>query len=543
MPATSLDQVVSLCKRRGFIFPGSEIYGGLANTWDYGPLGVELKNRVKREWWNHFIHKQTDMVGLDASILMNPKVWEASGHVGSFADLISSCKHCKKMVREDHWPDLVENSHWFQSLAKLYNNQEVSLLDLKNWGEKDAKKLAPNLAIARNPSVTISWLSEFLENSAKATKESSEDILIQSSMKELVKYLATEQLAATGLLMPCPYCGGELTKPKPFNLMFKTQQGVIEGEGTDIYLRPETAQGIFVNFLNVSQTMRMRLPFGIGQIGKAFRNEVTPGNFTFRTREFEQMEIEYFFDPEREDWEKLYEQWKKRSLEFIQDVLGISKENLRLRDHEPDELAHYAKGTTDIEYKFPFGWGELCAAVAYRSDYDLKQHEKFSGQSLQYTDPDDAQRKITPHVMEPSFGSDRVTLAVLIDAYTEEELENGDVRTVMKFDKRLAPIDIAILPLSKKEHLVAKAKEVHEMLLEHTNLVTDFDVTGSIGKRYRRQDEIGTPLCITVDFGTIGEDAEQGDPDTVTIRDRDTLEQKRVKISDLRAEIAEYWKN
>ena len=473
MAATSLEQVVSLCKRRGFIFPGSEIYGGLANTWDYGPLGVELKNRLKQLWWNTFIHKRSDMVGLDSSILMNPRVWEASGHIGNFADPLVDCKSCQERFRGDK---LLEETLGVEAVAVL-------------------------------------------------------------KLDQVQPMLAAEKIN-------CPKCGkNDWSEAKHFNLMFKTQQGVIEGEGADIYMRPETAQGIFVNFKNVLNTSRMRLPFGIGQIGKSFRNEITPGNFTFRTREFEQMEIEYFFDPENQDWQDLYEDWKETSFTFIHKTLGVSKENLRLRDHEDDELSHYSKGTTDVEYKFPFGWGELCAAVAYRTDYDLKQHEKFSGEELKYTDPDDPQHKIVPHAMEPSFGVDRIMLAILLDAYTEEELPNGDVRTVMKFDKRLSPIDIAILPLSKKEHLVAKAKEVHELLLNETNLVTDFDVTGSIGKRYRRQDEIGTPLCITVDFGTLGEEESQGEKDTVTIRDRDTLEQKRVKISELRSTIAEYWKS
>lgn len=472
MPATSLDQIVSLCKRRGFIFPGSEIYGGLANTWDYGPLGAEVKNKLKQLWWSHFIHKRPDMVGLDSAILMNPKTWEASGHIGNFSDPLVDCKACQERFRGDK---LLEEKLGVEAVAVL-------------------------------------------------------------KLDQVQPMLVAEKIA-------CPNCGKcNWSEAKHFNLMFKTKQGVIEGEGADIYMRPETAQGIFVNFKNVLNTTRLRLPFGIGQIGKAFRNEITPGNFTFRTREFEQMEIEYFFDPEQQDWKALYEDWKEKSFAFIHQTLGISKENLRLRDHEDDELSHYSKGTTDVEYKFPFGWGELCAAVAYRTDFDLKQHEQFSGEELKYTDPDDAKHKIVPHVMEPSFGVDRILLAVLLDAYTEETLPNGDVRTVMKFDKRLSPINIAILPLSKKEPLIEKAMQVYNQLAEETNLTIDFDITGSIGKRYRRQDEIGTPLCITVDFGTIGEDKEQGEPDTVTIRDRDTLEQRRVNISELGSAITEYWK-
>ncbi len=463
MPATTLDQLVSLCKRRGFVFPGSDIYGGLANTWDYGPLGVELKNRLKRSWWETFVRKRQDMVGLDASILMNPKVWEASGHVGSFSDPLIDCKKCHQRFRGDK---LLEEKIGVEGAAVL-------------------------------------------------------------KLEQIQPMLMAEKIA-------CPNCGEcQWTEAKKFNLMFKTQQGVIEGEGADIYLRPETAQGIFVNFKNVVDTMRMRLPFGVAQIGKAFRNEITPGNFTFRTREFEQMEIEYFFDPERQDWEKIFAEWKAATWEFLTKTLGLSESNLRFRDHEKDELSHYSRGTTDVEYKFPWGWGELCAAAAYRTDYDLKQHELFSKQDLHYTDPDEPTRKIVPHVMEPSFGSDRIALAIMLDAYTEEPTPNGESRTVMKFAKNMAPLDLAILPLSKKEHLVAKAQELYKRIIQETNLSTDFDITGSIGKRYRRQDEIGTPRCITVDFGTLGEDTAQGEKDTVTIRDRDTLKQDRLSIDDL----------
>ncbi len=463
MPAQSLDSLVSLCKRRGFVFPGSEIYGGLANTWDYGPLGVELKNNIKRQWWKAFVHKRTDMVGLDAAILMNPKVWEASGHVSNFADPLIDCKACKQRFRGDK---LIEEKLGVEAAAVLKLDQVQPML----MAEK----------------------------------------------------------------IPCPNCGKvDWTPAKKFNLMFKTQQGVVEGEGADIYLRPETAQGIFVNFKNVATTTRMRLPFGVAQIGKAFRNEITPGNFTFRTREFEQMEIEYFFDPEANPWEKVFAEWKKDSWAFLTETLGIRPENLRFRDHEKDELSHYSKGTTDVEYKFPWGWGELCAAAAYRTDFDLSQHQKFSGEDLQYTDPDEPTRKIVPHVMEPSFGADRIALAVMLDAYAEEGLAEGDSRTVLKFSKNVAPVKVAILPLSKKDPLIAKAKQVRDMLIDQLDIAVEFDVTGSIGKRYRRQDEIGTPKCVTIDFGTIGEDKEQGEVDTVTVRDRDTLEQVRLPISKL----------
>ena len=469
MPASSLDQIVSLCKRRGFIFPGSEIYGGLANTWDYGPLGAEVKNRVKREWWNTFVRSRGDIVGLDSAILMNPKVWEASGHVTSFADPLVDCKSCKERFRGDK---LLEEKLGVEAAAVLKLDQVKAMLDAEE--------------------------------------------------------------------INCPKCGKrDWTEAKQFNLMFETKQGVVKGEGSSIYLRPETAQGIFANFRNVLQTQRMRLPFGIGQIGKAFRNEITPGNFTFRTREFEQMEIEYFVEPGKAD--DAFEEWRTAVWDWYTG-LGIEKDHLRVREHEEEELSHYSSQTVDIEYEFPWGWGELFG-LANRGDFDLSQHEKFSGEDLKYTDPDDPEKKFLPHVVEPSFGCDRTVLTFLLEAYTEEELENGDVRTVMKFDKRLAPVDVAVLPLSKKEPLVEKAKEIQQMLLAETNLVVNLDVTGSIGKRYRRQDEIGTPLCITIDFGTIGEDKEQGDPDTITIRDRDTLKQDRIPIGKLREKIAEYWKN
>ena len=460
MPASSLDSVVSLCKRRGFIFAGSDIYGGLANTWDYGPLGVELKNRVKKEWWNHFIRKRSDMVGLDASILMNPKVWEASGHASSFADPLVECKNCHDRTRGDK---LLEEKLGVEAAAVL-------------------------------------------------------------KIDQIQKMLMAEKIA-------CQKCGKvNWAEAKHFNLMFKTQQGVIEGEGAEIYLRPETAQGIFVNFKNIVDTMRMRLPFGVGQIGKAFRNEITPGNFTFRTREFEQMEIEYFVDPS-DDKKGIFDSWKNTVWQWYCG-LGIDEKKLRIRKHGKDELSHYSSRTIDIEYEFPWGWGELFG-LADRGDFDLSQHETFSGQDMKYTDPDDPTKKFLPHVIEPSFGCDRTVLTFLLEAYTEETLPNGESRVVMKFDKNLAPFDVALLPLSKKEHLICKAEELYKKIIQETELTVDFDITGSIGKRYRRQDEIGTPKCITVDFGTIGEEAAQGEKDTVTIRDRDSLKQDRLTITEL----------
>ncbi|MDB4979186.1 MAG: glycyl-tRNA synthetase [Candidatus Peribacteria bacterium] len=462
MPATSLDQVVSLCKRRGFIFPGSDIYGGLANSWDYGPLGTELKNAIRDWWWSRFVHKRQDMVGLDAAILMNPKVWEASGHVANFTDAMIDCKKCRARFRADH---LIEQND---------QSQQVE-------GKTPAELTA----------------------------------IIQQ------------------LNIACPTCGnrGQFTEARKFNLLFRTQLGVVENskENQDVYLRGEIAQAMFVNFKNVLNTTRKRLPFGIASVGKVFRNEITPGNFTFRTLEFDLMEFEYFI--RGENWETTFEYWLAEQKAWLKDI-GFDETHLRVREHSADELSHYSKRTVDIEYNTPFGWKEMFG-LAYRTDFDLKNHMEQSGEDLQYTDPDDATQKFIPHVVEPTFGLSRLTLMTLLEAYTEEDMGEGDIRTVLKLHPRIAPVQVAILPLSKKEHLVAKAQEIYKMLSDQTDLRLDFDVTGSIGKRYRRQDEIGTPKCITVDFGTLGEDAAQGETDTVTIRDRDTLEQKRVSLGEL----------
>lgn len=459
MPAKTLDDVVSLCKRRGFIFPGSDIYGGLANTWDYGPLGLELKKRVQESWWKTFVRGRPDMMGIESAILMNPKVWEASGHVSNFGDPLVDCKACKERFRGDK---LLEDKLGVEPVALL-------------------------------------------------------------TLDQVQPMLMAEKIV-------CPNCGKiDWTPAKKFNLMFRTQQGVVEGEGTDIYLRPETAQGMFVNFKNILNTIRPRLPFGVAQIGKSFRNEITPGNFTFRTREFEQMEIEYFVEPGTE--QKYFQEWLDATMQWYIG-LGISKDSLRIREHADEERSHYSSRTVDIEYKYPWGWGEFMG-LANRGDYDLTQHMEKSGEDLRYTDPDDATKKFLPYVVEPAFGLTRTVLVLLLEAFHEEKVGDDDTRIVMKFDKRLAPVDVAILPLSKKEHLVAKAEELYKKLIQETDLNVDFDVTGSIGKRYRRQDEVGTPKCITVDFGTLGEDAAQGEKDTVTVRDRDTLQQVRLPISSL----------
>lgn len=465
----TMDKIISLAKRRGFIYQGSEIYGGLANSWDYGPLGSQFKKNIKDLWWKTFVEERLDMVGLDAAILMNPTVWEASGHVGAFSDPLMDCKKCKSRERADK---LIEN--W------IHENNSTEKPE--NWaGEK-------------------------------------------TPPKNLLSFITDKKII-------CPICkSSDWTEPKAFNLMFKTRQGVVEDGSKDIYLRPETAQGIFVNFKNVLETSRKKLPFGIAQIGKAFRNEITPGNFTFRTREFEQMEIEYFFDPEKTPWKDVFEKWKVDCMDFVVNKLGIDKEKVRFRDHEPDELSHYSKGTTDIDFLFPFGWGELAAAGAYRTDYDLKQHEKFSGQKLTYLDPYD-NKILTPHVMEPSFGADRIALATLLSAYHEEKITDEDTRIVLKLKANIAPISVAVLPLVNK--LNEPAEKLANDLQKRFRV--DFDTSGTIGKRYRRQDEIGTPFCLTYDFETL-EDL------SVTVRNRDTMEQVRVKITDLTAYLEEHLK-
>jgi glycyl-tRNA synthetase len=455
--SVSMEQIVSHAKHRGFIFQGSEIYGGLANTWDYGPLGVELKNNVKKAWWKKFVQESPYNVGLDAAILMNPKTWEASGHLGNFNDPMIDCKNCKARHRADK---LIEE--------KLQ--------------EKDIEMVVDGLSF--------------------------------DQMMNLIKEHEIK----------CPECGSDnFTEIRQFNLMFKTHQGVTETSANEIYLRPETAQGIFVNFKNVQRSMRKKLPFGIAQIGKSFRNEITPGNFTFRTREFEQMELEFFCKPGQElEW---FNYWKEYCHKWLLS-LGLTEENIRLRDHSEDELSHYSNATTDFEYKFPFGWGELWG-VASRTDYDLKQHMEHSGEDFQYIDQETNERYI-PYCIEPSLGADRVTLAFLLDAYEEEALEDGTSRTVMHLHPALAPFKAAVLPLSKK--LSDEARAVFEDLAKH--FMVDFDDAGSIGKRYRRHDEIGTPFCITFDFDSL-EDKQ------VTIRNRDTMEQKRVPISELKAIIEE----
>lgn len=452
MAQTVMEKVAALCKRRGFIFPGSEIYGGFANTWDYGPYGCELKKNIKEFWWKTFVRERDDMVGLDAGILMNPKVWEASGHVASFSDPLIDCKKCKERIRGD-------------------------------------KLIEEHLGI---------------------------EAAVGKSLKEVTEIITANKLK-------CPKCGtSDFTEARSFNLMFKTHQGVVEETSTAVYLRPETAQGIFVNFKNVVQSCRQKVPFGIGQIGKAFRNEITPGNFTFRTREFEQMEIEYFVSPkDKSEIKRIFDDWKKVCWQWYLD-LGIKKDSLRYREHEKDELSHYSSMTFDIEYEFPFGWGELMG-LAYRGDFDLTQHQNFSKEKLEYLDPM-TNEKFIPHVIEPSFGADRTVLIALINAY-EEDTVGGEPRTIMHFDPKIAPVKAAIFPLIKKPELIKIAEDIYKTLSKKWNV--EYDESGAVGKRYRRQDEIGTPYCITVDFDTIEKD------NMVTIRDRDTTNQERIAITDI----------
>ena len=458
MAKLTMDKLTALAKGRGFVYPGSEIYGGLANTWDYGPLGVELKNNIKKAWWQKFVTENHLNVGLDCAILMNPNVWVASGHVGGFSDPLMDCKSCKARHRADN-------------LIEEYNKKNGIEMNIAAW-----------------------------------------------SHAEMEAYIKEHEIK-------CPVCGkSDFTGIRQFNLMFKTFQGVTEDTVSTLYLRPETAQGIFVNFLNVQRTSRMKVPFGIGQVGKSFRNEITPGNFIFRVREFEQMELEFFCEPGTDlEW---FAYWKEFCKNWLLG-LGIKEENLKLRDHDKDELCFYSNATTDFEYKFPFGWGELWG-VADRTDYDLKAHMKVSGKDLSYLDPV-TNEKYVPYVIEPSLGVERMFLTVLCDAYDEEELEGGDVRVVLHLHPALAPYKVAVLPLQKKA-LGDKATEIYHDLMK--KFAATYDEAGSIGKRYRRQDEIGTPFCVTVDFDTL----EKG---TVTVRERDSMKQDIVALEDLESYIAE----
>jgi len=472
MPEKWMNRLVPLCRGRGCVYPGSEIYGGLANAWDCGPLGVELKNNIKRAWWKKFIQENPHNVGIDAAILMNPQVWVASGHVVNFNDPLIDCKSCKMRYRADNLVEAWNKEHGIEMEADGMTGDE------------------------------------------------------------LTAYINEHQI-------PCPTCGkSEFTPIRKFNMMFKTHLGVTEDSSTEVYLRPETAQGMFVNFKNVQRTTRRKLPFGIGQAGKSFRNEITPGNFIFRVREFEQMELEFFCQPGTDlEW---FDYWRAFCHKFLLSI-GLRDENIRMRDHTPEELVFYSKATTDFEFMFPFGWGELWG-VADRTDYDLNQHQKTSGQDLTYYDQEKNEHYI-PYVIEPSLGVDRAVLALLVDAYDEEVVGQDkkgadDVRTVLHLAPALAPYKCAILPLSKKEVLTGPAIELYNELSKE--FMCDYDETGSIGKRYRRADEIGTPFCITFDFDTVG-DEQNGTPadNCVTIRERDSMEQVRLPISQVKDYIAQ----
>jgi glycyl-tRNA synthetase len=453
----TMDKIVALAKRRGFVFPGSDIYGGLANTWDYGPLGVELKNNIKQLWWRTFVQRRRDMVGLDAGILMHPRVWEASGHVANFTDPLVDCRTCKSRFRADH---LVE----------------------EKLGRHDAEAMTP---------------------------------------EELSALIREANL-------PCPVCGNRtLTDARQFNMMFQTTIGPVSETGTEVYLRPETAQGIFVQYKNVMNTARVKLPFGVGQVGKAFRNEITPGNFIFRVLEFEQMEIEYFI--REAEWSQRFDDWIAAMSDWI-DLIGLDRDHVRIREHSAQELSHYSKRTVDYEYDFPgpMGWKELYG-LAYRTDFDLSRHQETSGEDLTYFDQETRERFL-PHVIEPTFGVERTFVTVLLDAYDEETTTdvNGkpDTRTVLRLTPKLAPVKAAFLPLAKKPELTSVAWGMFQRAQDELNVMVDYDETANIGKRYRRQDEIGTPFCVTIDFDTLEDQA-------VTIRDRDSMEQVRVPIADV----------
>jgi len=562
----SMEQIVALCKRRGFIFQSSEIYGGIQGFWDYGPLGTELKRNVRDAWYHDMVTRHDDisvppgapsafsMVGLETSIIMHPQVWKCSGHYDLFADLMQSCRQCRKLFRADHVWDMLREAPWVASLAELF---DATLSDAPltfaadealQWAKnrRMGRRLAPGLALVRNPEATIGRLTARLEAAPDTTL----------SLPTLLMYLATELQDGTGLHAPCPNCGGELTEPRQFNLMFETHTGALQNDENKAFLRPETAQGMFVNFKNVLDSSRVRFPFGIAQIGKSFRNEITPRNFTFRSREFEQMEMEFFCHPnESLAW---YRYWRDRRFKWYTD-LGIASDNLILRDHDAEELAHYSVGTADVEYAFPFmqpgEYGEL-EGIAHRGDFDLRSHAegkltkdengclvieqnahgqpkyRGSGKDLTYFD-DQTRERFLPHVIEPAAGADRATLAFICEAYNEDEQpdDKGEMqtRTFMKLHPKLAPVKAAVFPLVRKEGMPEKAIELYRGLKD-AGIAAFYDQQGAIGRRYRRQDEAGTPWCITIDGDTLADG-------TVTIRDRDSLAQDRVPFDDVISEL------
>ncbi len=564
----SMEQIVALCKRRGFIFQSSEIYGGIQGFWDYGPLGTELKRNVRDAWYHDMVTMHDDisvppgaprafsMVGLETSIIMHPQVWKCSGHYDLFSDMMQSCRQCKKLFRADHVWDMLRETPWVESLGELLNGHatlsdaplDVSTDAILQWAKnrRQGRRLAPGLAMVRNPEGTMAALTADLESAPDAAL----------SLPTLLMYMATEQKDETGLQMPCPNCGGDLTEPRQFNLMFETHTGALQNDDNKAFLRPETAQGMFVNFKNVLDSSRVRFPFGIAQIGKSFRNEITPRNFTFRSREFEQMEMEFFCHPDESlDW---YRYWRDRRFKWYTD-LGIASDNLILRDHDAEELAHYSVGTADVEYAFPFmqpgEYGEL-EGIAHRGDFDLRSHAegkltkdendclvveqnengqpkyRGSGKDLTYFD-DQTRERFLPHVIEPAAGADRATLAFICEAYHEDEQPDDkgqmQTRTFMKLHPKLAPVKAAVFPLVRKEGMPERAVELYRGL-KAAGIAAFYDQQGAIGRRYRRQDEAGTPWCITIDGDTLTDG-------TVTIRDRDSLAQDRLPFDDVVGEL------
>ncbi len=525
-----MKDIVSLCKRRGFIFAASEIYGGINGFWDYGPLGVELKNNLRDRWWKDMVitppigpdGSPVEIVGVDSAIIQNPKAWVASGHVGGFSDPMQTCRKCKKLLRADHVWDMLKESEWVQSFADAFGASNVNdklvfkSENAQKWAQTKGKKLAPGLALVRNPSVTLSWLAEDSQGAAQT----------ELTVTQILEYMATEQKAVTGLQTPCPHCGGDLTEPKAFNLMFQTYVGAMQSEDSIAYLRPETAQGIFLNYKNVLDSSRVRVPFGIAQIGKAFRNEVNPRNFIFRSREFEQMELEWFcHKDEAKMWRDF---WFAERQRFWKSV-GLSSANLQMRDHDSDELSHYAKaglGTADIEYRFPFtapGFGEL-EGIAHRCDFDLTQHQEHSGAKLEYMDPNDNTKRFIPHVIEPAAGLSRGVLALICEAYTVDEKRPSGL--YLNFHPSMAPKKAAILPLTAKDEHVPLAQKLYLDIRE--DFAVDLDIKQNIGKRYARQDEIGTPYCFTIDNDTVNDQ-------TVTVRERNTMAQERIHMDKVKS--------
>lgn len=521
----AMDDIVSLCKRRGFVYPASEIYGGLNGFWDYGPLGVQLKNNIRDSWWKAMVEcppigpdgEPLQLVGLDSSIVQNPKTWVASGHVGGFSDPMQTCRQCKKLVRADHVGTMLKEAKWVQSFAEAAGatawNDPVRFdgRALIGWAQKAGKKLAPGLALVRKPQETAAALEQALQGEPAPALD----------LQTLLFYAATEPQGANGLQAPCPNCGGDLTEPREFNLMFITYYGAVFDEDHKAYLRPETAQGIFLNYKNVLDTTRVKVPFGIAQVGKAFRNEVTPRNFIFRSREFEQMEMEWFCHPsEAKQWKEF---WQAQRMDWYES-LGLTEANLTFREHGRDELSHYAKagaGTVDIEYRWPFtapDFGEL-EGIAHRTDFDLKAHAEHAGTKLDYFDQERNERYV-PHVIEPAAGLTRATLAVLCEAYTPTPDRKGSA-CILKFAPHLAPVKAGIFPLVNKEGMPEVAQKLYRDL--RTKYTCEYDAKQSIGKRYARMDEVGTPFCFTIDGQTL-------EDQSVTVRERDTAAQQRIAL-------------